>query len=64
MLRFIQGLSLLVALAGLTVAVALTDLTIADVFACIVAFVPTGWGILSVSRIYGLLHAYNNLCKN
>lgn len=49
LLRFIQGVAFLLALAGVAVAVALTNLTIADIFACILAFVPTGWGILSVS---------------
>ncbi|KAG6632602.1 callose synthase 9 isoform X1 [Carya illinoinensis] len=49
LLRFIQGLSFLVALAGLTVAVILTDLSVADIFACILAFVPTGWGMLSIA---------------
>ncbi|KAF5447956.1 hypothetical protein F2P56_033466 [Juglans regia] len=49
LLRFIQGLSFLVALAGLAVAVILTDLSVADVFACILAFVPTGWGMLSIA---------------
>ncbi|KAJ4724122.1 Callose synthase-like protein [Melia azedarach] len=52
LLRFIQGLSLLLALAGLAVAVALTDLTIPDVFACILAFIPTGWGILSIAAAW------------
>lgn len=49
LLRFIQGLSFLLTLAGLAVAVAITDLSLPDVFACILAFIPTGWGILSVS---------------
>ncbi|KAI3414751.1 uncharacterized protein J3R85_015925 [Psidium guajava] len=48
-LRFIQGVSFLMALAGLTVAVALTNLSVPDVFACILAFVPTGWGIISIA---------------
>ena len=52
LLRFIQGLSFLLAIAGLAVAVALTNLSIPDIFACILAFVPTGWGILSVSLSY------------
>ncbi|CAK9172604.1 unnamed protein product, partial [Ilex paraguariensis] len=47
LLRFIQGLSFLLALAGLAVAVVLTNLSVPDIFACILAFVPTGWGILS-----------------
>lgn len=49
LLRFIQGLSFLLALAGLAVAVALTDLSITDIFACILAFLPTGWGILCIA---------------
>ncbi|KAL6499585.1 Callose synthase 9 [Orobanche gracilis] len=49
LLRFIQGVSFLFALAGLSVAIALTDLSITDVFACILAFLPTGWGILSIA---------------
>jgi callose synthase len=52
LLRFIQGLSFLVALAGLVIAVVLTDLSISDVFACILAFVPTGWGILSIAAAW------------
>ncbi|KAI3696996.1 hypothetical protein L6452_29684 [Arctium lappa] len=47
-LRFIQGVAFMLALAGITVAVVLTGLTVADVFACILAFVPTGWGLLSI----------------
>ncbi|BFG33465.1 hypothetical protein CerSpe_197390 [Prunus speciosa] len=49
LLRFIQGVSLLLALAGLAVAVKLSDLSIADIFASILAFIPTGWGILSIA---------------
>ncbi|KAI3461055.1 hypothetical protein Pfo_017718 [Paulownia fortunei] len=49
LLRFIQGVSFLFALAGLAVAVALTNLSITDIFACILAFLPTGWGILSIA---------------
>ncbi|MCH96159.1 callose synthase 9-like, partial [Trifolium medium] len=48
-LRFVQGLSLLLALAGLAVAVRLTDLSVADIFASILAFIPTGWGIVSIA---------------
>ncbi|XP_073063640.1 callose synthase 9-like isoform X1 [Primulina eburnea] len=49
LLRFIQGLSFLLALTGLIVAIAFTDLSITDIFACILAFLPTGWGILSIA---------------
>ncbi|VVA96788.1 unnamed protein product [Arabis nemorensis] len=48
-LRFVQGLALLVALAGIIVAVVLTDLSVTDIFACVLAFIPTGWGILSIA---------------
>lgn len=49
LLRFVQGLSFLLAVAGLAAAVVLTELTVTDVFACILAFIPTGWGILSIA---------------
>ncbi|XP_062083872.1 callose synthase 9 [Humulus lupulus] len=52
LLRFIQGISFLVALAGITVAIILTDLTVPDIFACILAFVPTGWGLLSIAAAW------------
>lgn len=52
LLRFIQGVSFLLAVAGLAVAVAFTDLSIPDIFACILAFVPTGWGILSIASAW------------
>ncbi|XP_042062259.1 callose synthase 9-like [Salvia splendens] len=48
-LRFVQGLAFLLAVAGVSVAVAMTSLSISDIFACILAFLPTGWGILSIA---------------
>ncbi|KAL0708435.1 hypothetical protein Bca4012_074861 [Brassica carinata] len=48
-LRFIQGVSLLMALAGIVVAIVLTSLSVTDIFASILAFIPTGWGILSIA---------------
>ncbi|MQL91251.1 hypothetical protein Taro_023856 [Colocasia esculenta] len=48
LLRLIQGVSFMLALAGIAVAIVLTDLSVTDIFACILAFVPTGWGILSM----------------
>ncbi|KAG2272664.1 hypothetical protein Bca52824_067219 [Brassica carinata] len=48
-LRFVQGLALLMALAGIVVAVVLTDLSVTDIFASILAFIPTGWAILSIA---------------
>ncbi|XP_020203976.1 callose synthase 9 [Cajanus cajan] len=52
LLRFIQGVALLMALAGLAVAVILTDLSVADIFASLLAFIPTGWGILSIAAAW------------
>ncbi|XP_034688013.1 callose synthase 9-like [Vitis riparia] len=49
LLRFIQGISLLLALAGIVIAIAMTPLSITDIFACILAFIPTGWGIISIA---------------
>jgi positive regulator of sigma E activity len=48
-LRLIKSIALLMVLAGLVVAVVFTSLSVKDVFAAILAFVPTGWGVLSVS---------------
>ncbi|GJT42861.1 callose synthase 9 [Tanacetum coccineum] len=47
-LRFIQGVAFLLAIAGIAVAVALSSLTMTDILASILAFIPTGWGILSI----------------
>lgn len=52
LLRFIQGVSFLLAIAGLVAAVVSTNLTVSDIFACILAFVPTGWGILSIAAAW------------
>ncbi|CAN1241661.1 Callose synthase 9, partial [Linum perenne] len=52
LLRFIQGVSFLLALAGLAVAVVFTKLSVPDIFACILAFIPTGWGILSIAAAW------------
>ncbi|XP_071742690.1 callose synthase 9 [Rutidosis leptorrhynchoides] len=47
-LRFIQGIAFLLAIAGIAVAVVLSSLSVTDIFASILAFIPTGWGILSI----------------
>ncbi|PWA86760.1 glucan synthase-like 10 [Artemisia annua] len=47
-LRFVQGVAFLLAIAGISVAVALSSLTMTDILASILAFIPTGWGILSI----------------
>lgn len=61
MLRFVQGISLLMALAGIVVAVVLTALSVTDIFACILAFIPTGWGILSVSFLLSHIDTFTFL---
>nr|CAB3502210.1 unnamed protein product [Digitaria exilis] len=48
-LRLVKSIALLMVLAGLIMAVVFTKLSIYDVFASILAFVPTGWGILSIA---------------
>lgn len=54
LLRLVKSIALLVVLAGLVVAIAMTPLTVLDVLASILAYVPTGWGILSVSFMWQL----------
>lgn len=51
-LRFIQGVAFMLAIAGIAVAVVLSSLTVTDIFASILAFIPTGWGILSVCSLF------------
>ncbi|TKY73602.1 Callose synthase 10 [Spatholobus suberectus] len=48
-LRFSQGLASIGLVAAVCLVVAFTQLTIADLFASILAFIPTGWGILSLA---------------
>lgn len=54
LLRLVKSIALLVVLAGLIVAIVSTSLSFADVLASILAYVPTGWGILSVSFMWQL----------
>ncbi|KAM7475705.1 hypothetical protein LguiB_022948 [Lonicera macranthoides] len=49
MFRFIQGVTALGLVAALALVVALTNLSIQDLFACILAFIPTGWAILCLA---------------
>ncbi|XP_048229033.1 callose synthase 10 isoform X2 [Ricinus communis] len=48
-MRFMQGVSSIGLVAALCLVVAFTDLTIADLFASILAFIPTGWAILCLA---------------
>ncbi|XP_078444435.1 glucan synthase-like 8 [Wolffia australiana] len=48
-LRFIQGVTSVGLIAALVLVVALTDLSIPDLFASMLAFIATGWGLLSIA---------------
>lgn len=60
LLRLLKASVFLLVLAAIAVAVAVTSLSIVDLFACILAFIPTGWGILSVSSnlLMFFFHSY------
>ncbi|KAG5537089.1 hypothetical protein RHGRI_024510 [Rhododendron griersonianum] len=49
MIRFMQGVTSLGLVAALVLVVAFTNLSIADLFASILAFIPTGWTILCLA---------------
>lgn len=49
MVRFIQGATFIAVVTGLAVTVAVTSLTVTDLFASILAFVPTGWLIICLA---------------
>lgn len=61
--RLLQGVVFLAVVAGVSVAVVLTRLTIGDVFASALAIIPTGWGLLSVSKIL-LIYVYAFTTQN
>ncbi|GAB4860529.1 Callose synthase 10 [Ancistrocladus abbreviatus] len=48
-MRFFQGLLALGLVAAITVVVIFTGLTIPDLFACVLAFIATGWAILCLA---------------
>ncbi|KAL9314038.1 hypothetical protein ACSQ67_019490 [Phaseolus vulgaris] len=48
-LRFSQGVASIGLVTAVCLVVAFTSLSIADLFASILAFIPTGWGILSLA---------------
>ncbi|KAG5017055.1 hypothetical protein JHK82_022700 [Glycine max] len=53
-LRFSQGVASIGLVAVVCLVVAFTPVSIADLFASILAFIPTGWGILSDD--FGIAH--------
>lgn len=48
-MRLIQGVASLGLIAALCLVVKFTDLTIVDLFASVLAFIPTGWGMLCLA---------------
>ncbi|KAK7824056.1 callose synthase 9 [Quercus suber] len=49
LMRFTQGVTSIVLVAAVSLVVIFTDLSIPDLFACILAFIPTGWGIICLA---------------
>ncbi|KAH0462751.1 hypothetical protein IEQ34_010326 [Dendrobium chrysotoxum] len=49
LLRFIQGVTSIGLIVAIALFVAFTDLSVVDLFASILAFVPTGWAILCIA---------------
>ena len=56
MFRLIKGLIFLTFVSILVTLIALPGMTVQDIIVCILAFAPTGWGILLVSGrfLFGL----------
>lgn len=48
-IRFTQGVTSLLLIAAITLVVIFTKLSVVDLFACILAFIPTGWLILCLA---------------
>ncbi|XVE56659.1 hypothetical protein DITRI_Ditri04bG0028500 [Diplodiscus trichospermus] len=49
LMRFMQGVTSIGLLVAISLVVAFTNLSIADLFASILAFIPTGWAILCLA---------------
>ncbi|GMY15024.1 callose synthase 10 isoform X6 [Fagus crenata] len=49
LMRFTQGVTSIVLVAAIALVVIFTNLSIADLFACILAYIPTGWTILCLA---------------
>ncbi|MCL7026735.1 hypothetical protein MKW94_027144 [Papaver nudicaule] len=61
LLRFIQGITAIGLIAALSLVVFFTDLSIPDLFASILAFIPTGWAILSLAITWKWIIKYLGL---
>ncbi|KAH9620010.1 hypothetical protein KSS87_003509 [Heliosperma pusillum] len=69
-MRFFQGVTAMGLVATVIVVIILTDLTIPDLFACVLGFIATGWGILCVAitwkkvvRSIGLLDSVREFAR-
>ena len=47
--RLIKGLIFITFIAIIVILTAIAHMTVLDIFVCILAFMPTGWGLLLVS---------------
>lgn len=54
MFRLIKGLIFLTFVSILVTLIALPHMTMQDIIVCILAFMPTGWGLLLVSNFFKL----------
>ncbi|KAF3968702.1 hypothetical protein CMV_007439 [Castanea mollissima] len=65
LMRFTQGVTSIVIVAAVSLVVILTNLSITDLFACILAFIPTGWGIICLAiawkRLLWLLGVWDSV---
>ncbi|KAJ3682007.1 hypothetical protein LUZ60_014580 [Juncus effusus] len=52
LLRLMKAILFLLLVAGISAAVAATDLSVVDLLACVLAFVPTGWALLSIAMAW------------
>ncbi|KAJ7545909.1 hypothetical protein O6H91_08G015900 [Diphasiastrum complanatum] len=63
-LRLLQGLAFMFIVGGLIAAVAATSLTTGDVFASVLALIPTGWGLLSIAIAWRPMIEFIGLWKS
>lgn len=72
--RLVKGCMFITLLSVFVILVVLTHMTLKDVVVCILAFMPTGWGMLLVSKSFllllffchflSLLLSYSSLVRN
>lgn len=58
--RLIKGLIFVTFISILVILIALPHMTPKDIVVCILAFMPTGWGLLLVSRYQLFLHTHTH----